>query len=93
MSNALVDETSLVGSPERIKDRLQAWKEAGKRDEVGSMLPGGVTGESLRVVADAVLLGESVSVQPVLDFCDLSGTPTLRRPSTNRSRQASSKTR
>ncbi len=27
--DALVDETSLVGSPERIKDRLQAWKEAG----------------------------------------------------------------
>jgi len=55
VSNALVDETSLVGSPERIKDRLQAWKDAGKRHEVGSMLLSGVARESLRVVAEAVL--------------------------------------
>jgi alkanesulfonate monooxygenase SsuD/methylene tetrahydromethanopterin reductase-like flavin-dependent oxidoreductase (luciferase family) len=53
--DALVDETSLVGSPERIKDRLQAWKEAAKSNEVGSMLLSGVTVESLRVVAEAVL--------------------------------------
>jgi alkanesulfonate monooxygenase SsuD/methylene tetrahydromethanopterin reductase-like flavin-dependent oxidoreductase (luciferase family) len=53
--DALVDETSLVGSPERIKDRLQAWKEAGSRHEVGSMLLSGVTVDSLRVVAEAVL--------------------------------------
>jgi F420-dependent oxidoreductase-like protein len=53
--DALVDETSLVGNPERIRDRLQAWKEAGKRHEVGSMLLSGVTRESLRVVAEAVL--------------------------------------
>jgi F420-dependent oxidoreductase-like protein len=52
--DALVDETSLVGSPERIKDRLQAWKEAGTRHEVGSMLLSGVTVESLRVAAEAV---------------------------------------
>jgi F420-dependent oxidoreductase-like protein len=53
--DALVDETSLVGNPERIKDRLQAWKEAGRRNEVGSMLLSGVTIDSLRVVAEAVL--------------------------------------
>jgi alkanesulfonate monooxygenase SsuD/methylene tetrahydromethanopterin reductase-like flavin-dependent oxidoreductase (luciferase family) len=53
--DALVDETSLVGSPERIKDRLQAWKEAGKTHDVGSMLLSGVTVDSLRVVAEAVL--------------------------------------
>ena len=53
--DALVDEISLVGSPERIKDRLHAWKEAGKRNEVGSMLLSGVTVDSLRVVAEAVL--------------------------------------
>jgi len=53
--DALVDETSLVGSPERIKDRLQAWKEAGARNEVGSMLLSGASVESLRVVAEAVL--------------------------------------
>ena len=53
--DALVDETCLVGSPERIKDRLNAWKEAGSRHEVGSMLLSGVTINSLRVVAEAVL--------------------------------------
>ena len=53
--DALVDETSLIGSPERIKDRLQAWKDAGRRNEVGSMLLSGVTVDSLRVVAEAVL--------------------------------------
>jgi F420-dependent oxidoreductase-like protein len=53
--DALVDETSLVGSPERIKDRLNAWKDAGRRNEVGSMLLSGVTVDSLRVVAEAVL--------------------------------------
>ena len=54
MPDAQVDETSLVGSPERIKDRLQAWKEAGSRHEVGSMLLSGVTVDLLRVVAEAV---------------------------------------
>jgi alkanesulfonate monooxygenase SsuD/methylene tetrahydromethanopterin reductase-like flavin-dependent oxidoreductase (luciferase family) len=53
--DAFVDEVSLVGSPERIKDRLQAWKEVGKTHEVGSMLLSGVTVDSLRVVAEAVL--------------------------------------
>ena len=53
--DALVDEISLVGSPERIKDRLQAWKEAGRRHEVSSVLLSGVTVQSLRVAAEAVL--------------------------------------
>ena len=53
--DTLVDEVSLVGSPERIKDRLQAWKKAGKEHAVGSMLLSGVTVDSLRVVAQAVL--------------------------------------
>ncbi len=51
--DALVDEVSLVGSAERIKDRLKAWKEAGKKNEVGSMLLSGVTVDSLRVAAEA----------------------------------------
>ena len=50
----LVDEVSLVG-PERIKDRLQAWKEAGKKHDVGSMLLERRDRRSLRVVAEAVL--------------------------------------
>ena len=53
--DALVDEVSLVGSPERIKDRLQAWKAAGKTHAVGSMLLSGATVDSLRVAAEAVL--------------------------------------
>ncbi|MDG2273532.1 MAG: LLM class F420-dependent oxidoreductase [Halioglobus sp.] len=36
--DALIDEVSLVGSHGRIIERLAAWKEAGKRGEVGSML-------------------------------------------------------
>jgi alkanesulfonate monooxygenase SsuD/methylene tetrahydromethanopterin reductase-like flavin-dependent oxidoreductase (luciferase family) len=36
--NELIDEVSLVGSHGRIVERLAAWKEAGKRGEVGSML-------------------------------------------------------
>jgi F420-dependent oxidoreductase-like protein len=53
--DALVDETSLVGNPQRIQDRLQAWKEAAKRHEVGTILLSGATPDSLRVVAEAVL--------------------------------------
>jgi F420-dependent oxidoreductase-like protein len=52
--DALVDEVSLVGSAERIKDRLKAWKEAGKKNGVGSMLLSGATVDSLRVAAEAV---------------------------------------
>jgi F420-dependent oxidoreductase-like protein len=53
--DTLVDEVSLVGSPDRIKDRLQAWKEASKTHAVGSMLLSGVTVDSLRVAAETVL--------------------------------------
>ena len=38
--NELLDEVSLIGPRERIIERLQPWKEAGKRGEVGSMLLG-----------------------------------------------------
>lgn len=36
--NELIDEVCLVGSHDRIRDRLGRWKDAGKRGEVGSML-------------------------------------------------------
>ena len=36
--NSLLDEVGLVGSHDRIRERLAPWKEAGKRGEVGSML-------------------------------------------------------
>src|SRR5690242_18420675 len=53
--DGLIDETALVGSPERIKDRLQAWKAGAKAHEIGSMLLGGASIEALRVIAEAVL--------------------------------------
>jgi F420-dependent oxidoreductase-like protein len=54
--DALVDEIALVGSADRIRDRLQAWKDAGKQRHVDSMLlSGNVNMEALRVIAEAVL--------------------------------------
>jgi F420-dependent oxidoreductase-like protein len=54
--DALVDEIALVGSADRIRDRLQAWKDAGKQRHVNSMLlSGNVNTEALRVIAEAVL--------------------------------------
>jgi F420-dependent oxidoreductase-like protein len=53
--DALIDKTSLVGTKERITDRLQAWKEVASDHRVGSLLLSGATPEALRVVAEAVL--------------------------------------
>jgi alkanesulfonate monooxygenase SsuD/methylene tetrahydromethanopterin reductase-like flavin-dependent oxidoreductase (luciferase family) len=54
--DALVDEIALVGSADRIRDRLQAWKDAGKQRHVDSMLlSGDVNTEALRVIVEAVL--------------------------------------
>jgi F420-dependent oxidoreductase-like protein len=52
--DALVDDIALVGPEDRIRDRLQIWKEAGKKGHVGSMLIGG-GGRSLRVLAEEML--------------------------------------
>ncbi len=53
--NGLIDETSLIGPKERIRDRLEAWKEVAKNHRVGTLLLVGATPEALRVVAEAVL--------------------------------------
>ena len=53
--DALIDETSLVGPKERIRERLQAWKAIAEENKVGTLLLSGVTIESARVVAEAVL--------------------------------------
>jgi F420-dependent oxidoreductase-like protein len=50
----LVDDVALVGPEDRIRDRLQVWKEAGKKGQVGSMLIGG-GGPALRVLAEEIL--------------------------------------
>jgi F420-dependent oxidoreductase-like protein len=53
--DSLIDETALVGPPQRIKDRLQAWKEGAKEHKIGTVLLGGASSEALRVIAEAVL--------------------------------------
>ena len=49
----LVDQTSLIGPPARIKERLQAWKAAAADHSVGSLLMGIKDVDTLRVVAEA----------------------------------------
>ncbi|MAG33257.1 MAG: LLM class F420-dependent oxidoreductase [Deltaproteobacteria bacterium] len=51
----LVDAVHLVGSEGKIRDRLQAWKEAGRRGEVGTMLLGATQPEALELVAEELL--------------------------------------
>ncbi len=51
----LVDECALVGPADRIRDRLSAWKEAGRRGEVGSLLAGGASVEALQLLAEELL--------------------------------------
>ena len=53
--DALIDETSLIGPQERIRDRLEAWKEVAKERRVGTLLLAGATSEALRIVAEAIL--------------------------------------
>lgn len=53
--DALVDEVALVGSEDRIRDRLQVWKEAGKKKHVGSLLAGTGDPNALRVLAEELL--------------------------------------
>jgi F420-dependent oxidoreductase-like protein len=51
----LIDEISLVGPAERIKDRLAAWQHAAKDGSVGTIVLKGASVEVMRVVAEAVL--------------------------------------
>ena len=51
----LVDACHLVGPRERILDRLEAWKEAGRKKHVGSMLMGGASSEVMRMLAEEIL--------------------------------------
>jgi len=52
--DALVDEVALVGPEDRIRDRLQIWKEAGEKSHVGSMLIAG-GGPALQILAEEIL--------------------------------------
>ena len=51
----LVDACHLVGPRDRIIDRLQAWKQAGSKRHVSSMLIGGGSPDVLRALAEEVL--------------------------------------
>jgi alkanesulfonate monooxygenase SsuD/methylene tetrahydromethanopterin reductase-like flavin-dependent oxidoreductase (luciferase family) len=51
----LVDEVALVGPRDRIRERLVAWKEAGKRGEVGSMLLSVANREVMELLAGELL--------------------------------------
>ncbi len=51
----LIDDVALVGPWERIKDRLGAWKAAGEKRQVGTMLIGGGSPELLRHLAEEIL--------------------------------------
>jgi F420-dependent oxidoreductase-like protein len=53
--DALIDEISLIGPPDRIKDRLQAWQDLAAYNWVGSLVLPGADAAAMRVVAEAVL--------------------------------------
>ena len=53
--DALVDEISLCGPADRIRDRLAAWREVGKAGHVGTMVLKGASLDAMRVIAEAVL--------------------------------------
>jgi F420-dependent oxidoreductase-like protein len=52
--DGLVDEISLVGPKERIRDRLQVWKVAAREHKVGTLLLSGAKAEWLRPIAEAI---------------------------------------
>jgi alkanesulfonate monooxygenase SsuD/methylene tetrahydromethanopterin reductase-like flavin-dependent oxidoreductase (luciferase family) len=51
----LIDEIALVGTADRIKDRLQAWQQVAKAGKLTTMVLTGATVDALRVVAEAAL--------------------------------------
>ena len=53
--DALIDEISLIGPPDRIKGRLQAWQDIAKKNWVGSLVLAGANASAMRVIAEAVL--------------------------------------
>jgi F420-dependent oxidoreductase-like protein len=53
--DGLLDRVALIGPAARIRERLQAWKEAGRRGHVGSLLAAGCSAEALRLLAEELL--------------------------------------
>ncbi len=50
-----VDRVALVGPPDRIRDQLGAWKEAGAKNHVGTMLIGGGGKKAYELLAEELL--------------------------------------
>ena len=50
--DALVDEVALVGDEKRIRDRAEAWIEAGDKGYVDTLMVGALQPEALELVAD-----------------------------------------
>lgn len=53
--DALVDEIALIGPPARIRARLDAWREAAGRGEVGALLAATSSVDALRLLAGELL--------------------------------------
>ena len=53
--DSLVDDIALVGSPERIRDRLGAWKNAAANGHVTTLIAKEPSIEALRLLAEEVL--------------------------------------
>jgi alkanesulfonate monooxygenase SsuD/methylene tetrahydromethanopterin reductase-like flavin-dependent oxidoreductase (luciferase family) len=53
--DGLVDDVHLVGPADRIRERLGAWKEAGKNRHVDTMILGTNQREALELVAEELL--------------------------------------
>jgi len=53
--DTLIDEISLIGPADRIRDRLQAWQDVARKHWVGSLVLVGADAAAMRVVAEAVL--------------------------------------
>ncbi|MGI9341922.1 MAG: LLM class F420-dependent oxidoreductase [Gammaproteobacteria bacterium] len=48
----LIDDCALVGPAARIRERLGAWKEAGRRQHVGTMIAATTSADALRLLAE-----------------------------------------
>jgi hypothetical protein len=51
----LLDEVALIGPEARIRERLAAWKAAGRAGRVGALLAGGASAAALRLLAEELL--------------------------------------
>ena len=52
--DALIDEISLVGPRDRVRDRLQAWQDLAGKNWIGSLVLLGADIDAMRLIAEAV---------------------------------------